>query len=390
MANLLQSSQNTSTQAPAYYNNYLSNIAQQGAYAAGVQCGAAPLANAQFVGASCLQNQAFKNVGCAANAGNANLGAAVGTLGQAAGAQSPLSAAQPNLQGATTCVAQRAQTYMNPYVTCVVNAIGDLGQQNIRQNLAPMATAAAVGSGQFGSQRGAQVLGQTLANANQQILACQAKALQCGYKTALCTGLRQNTLCAQIGQTAGQLASAGQQNLTQAGTAQANLACQSQSMGLKGINALATLGCQQRTLLQNAQCYPLQKLTNLSNLLKGYTVPTTTTQKLCMSPLSAAASLAATATGIAKCNTLSGLISCGVKKIFCNNPITTSSLSPQIVAANQNVALQNATNSQGTITPSEIAGLGGCANGGPVRAARGGSIGCMSTRHMGGLPSYRR
>ena len=377
MANMLQSSQNTSTQAPAYYNNYLSNIAQQGAYAAGVQCGAAPLANAQFVGASCLQNQAFKNVGCAANAGNANLGAAVGTLGQAAGAQSPLSAAQPNLQGATTCVAQRAQTYMNPYVTCVVNAIGDLGQLNIRQNLAPQATAAAVGTGQFGSQRGAQVLGQTLANANQQILACQAKALQCGYKTALCTGLRQNQLCAQIGQTAGQLASVGQQNLTQAGQAQGQLSCIAQQQALKGVNALATLGCQQRTLLQNAQCYPLQKLTNLSNLLKGYTVPTTTKQTLCMSPLSAVASLGATTAGV--------LCKLGIKGTdianWWNKLGTTNS-------ADTNTALANATNSQGTITPSEISGLDTSED--PLNLfARGGVVGCVSTRHLGGLPSHK-
>ena len=32
----------------------------------------------------------------------------------------------------------------------------------------------------------------------------------------------------------------------------------------------------------------------------------------------------------------------------------------------------------------------GCAEGGSVRAARGGPIGCASTRHMGGLPTNRR
>ena len=372
MANLLQSSQNTATTAPSYYNNYLSGIAQQ----ATCKCG--PIQNATYVGATDLQNKAFNTVGCAANAGQPNLGAATNTLGAAAGSVSPLAAGASNLQNATTCAALRAQNYMNPYISCVVNAIGDLGQQNIRQNLAPMATAAAVGSGQFGSQRGAQVLGQTLANANQQILACQAKALQCGYKTALCTGIKQNQLCGQLGQISGTLASCGIKNLTNIGTAQGTLSCIAQQQGLKGVNALATLGCQQRTLLQNAQCYPLQKLTNLSNLLKGYTVPTTTKQTLCMSPLSAVASLGATTAGV--------LCKLCIKGTDIANWIkgtgTTNS-------ADTNTALANAANSQGTITPSEISGLDTSED--PLNLfAKGGTVGCASTRHMGGLPSYRR
>jgi len=387
MANLLQSSQTTTTNAPSYYTNYLSGIAQQG------QCA---VKNANYVGATGLQNQAFNTVGCAANAGQPNLGAATNTLGQAAGAVSPLTAANPNLQGATTCVAQRAQNYMNPYVRCVVNAIGDLGQQNIRQNLAPMATAAAVGSGQFGSQRGAQVLGQTLANANQQILACQAKAIECGYKTALCTGIKQNQLCSQLAQISGTLASCGIKNLTNIGTAQGTLSCIAQQQGLKGVNALATLGCQQRTLQQNAQCYPLTKLSNLSSLLKGYTVPTSTVQTACTSPLSAAVSLGALATGIAGCATLSGAIKCGFNGFFGNNNTDNQTANPQvnsaITQANQNVALQNATNSQGSITPAEISGLDPTVNASSDAwnlFARGGSIGCASTRHMGGLPTHK-
>jgi hypothetical protein len=411
MANLLQSSQTTTTNAPSYYNNYLSGIAQQ----ATCKCG--PIQNANYVGATGLQNQAFNTVGCAANAGQPNLGAATNTLGAAAGSVSPLAAGASNLQNATTCAAQRAQNYMNPYVRCVVNAIGDLGQQNIRQNLAPMATAAAVGSGQFGSQRGAQVLGQTLANANQQILACQAKALECGYKTALCTGIKQNQLCGQLGQISGTLASCGIKNLTNIGTAQGQLGCLAQSMGLKGVNALATLGCQQRTLQQNAQCYPLTKLSNLSSLLKGYTVPTSTVQTACTSPLSAAVSLGALATGIAGCNTMSGAIKCAYNKFFGSNTgtanlgttgqtsggdstgtmdysggitATPNSSSPTgyVNAAGQPVDVNG--NTQG-VNFNNSGGCYGCfAQGGAIRAARGGPIGCASTRHMGGLPSYRR
>ena len=415
MANLLQSSQNTATTAPGYYNTYLSNLAQ---------CGQKAVCNATYVGATDLQNKAFNTVGCAANAGQPNLGAATNTLGAAAGSVSPLAAGASNLQNATTCAALRAQNYMNPYISCVVNAIGDLGQQNIRQNLAPMATAAAVGSGQFGSQRGAQVLGQTLANANQQILACQAKALQCGYKTALCTGIKQNQLCGQLGQISGALASCGIKNLTNIGTAQGTLSCIAQQQGLKGVNALATLGCQQRTILQNQQCYPLQKLTNLSNLLKGYTVPTTTKQTMCMSPLSGLASVGSTAAGLfagtGKCGTGPSVF-CQIKKAFTSSgsgpggnvqtgttgqsssgdSSSTMDYSGGITATPNSSSPTGYVNSAGQ--PVDVNGntqgvnfnnSGGCygcfAQGGAIRAAQGGPIGCASTRHMGGLPATRR
>ena len=137
------------------------------------------------------------------------------------------------------------------------------------------------------SQRGAQVLGQTLSNAERDILNQQYQALNQGYNQALQTATAQNQLLGQLGSTAGQLASAGQQNLTQAGQAQSALAGQQQQLSLADINALATLGGQQQTIAQNKQLFPLQNLTTLSGLLRGYTTPTTTTTTAEMSPLSA-------------------------------------------------------------------------------------------------------
>jgi hypothetical protein len=164
MADMLQSSQTAATTAPDYYNNYLTNLAQSGT-AAGQ--------NAKFVGPTDLQNQAFTNVGQAATSYAPQLTNAQNTMGQAVSAQSPLSAAQQYFNNANVDPSQLAQQYMNPYINDVVNSIGTLGQRNIQQNLAPQATAGAVGSGQFGSTRGAQVLGQTLENANTDILAQQ-------------------------------------------------------------------------------------------------------------------------------------------------------------------------------------------------------------------------
>jgi hypothetical protein len=187
---------------------------------------------------------------------------------------------------------------MSPYISNVVNSIGDLGQRNIMMNLAPQATAGAVGSGQFGSKRGAEVLGQTVQNANKDILSQQYGALDKGYQTALDTAIKQNQINAQMGSTAAQAASQGQQNLTQAGQAQGQLASTNQALELARINALATMGEQQRTLKQNKELFPLSNLSTLSGMLRGYNVPTATRTTAEMSPLSALAGIGAGGLGL--------------------------------------------------------------------------------------------
>jgi len=292
MANLLQSSQTQATQAPSYYTDYLSNIATKGA--AQVD----PLTGAQYVGSQPLQETAFENVEDAAAQYKDTLTDAGTTLGSAVSGTSPLSAATSYLTSAGTNPATAATGYMSPYTTGVVNQIGNIGQRNIMQNLAPQATAGAVGSGQFGSKRGAEVLGQTVQNASRDILGQQATAMEKGYQSALDAALKQNQLQAQMGQTAGTLASQGQQNLTQAGAQQGQLASTNQALNLAEINALATLGEQQRTLKQNEQLFPLSNLSTLSGMLRGYNVPTTTKTTAEMSPLSALAGIGTGAMGL--------------------------------------------------------------------------------------------
>jgi len=277
MANLLESSQNQATVAPDFYNNYLSNLAGAGTTAA---------TGAQYVGAQPLQEQAFQDVSGAASAYKPTLQQAGQTLGAAGEVTSPLGAATPYLQTAGKSPAELASQYMSPYINDVVNSIGNVGQRNIIQNLAPQATAGAVGSGQFGSKRGAEVLGQTISNADRDILNQQYQALNTGYGQALTAAGQQNALQGQLGSTAGQLASSGQQNLTQLGNAQSNLAGQNQALGLADINALSTLGGQQQTIAQNQQLFPLTNLSTLSGLLRGYSVPTTTKTTASASPLS--------------------------------------------------------------------------------------------------------
>jgi hypothetical protein len=292
MANLLQSSQTQASSAPAFYTDYLSNIASKGA--AQVD----PTTGAQYIGPQTLQETAFKNVESAAGKYGDTLTSAGTTLGSAVSAESPLNAATSYLTSAGTNPATAAAGYMNPYTTGLVNQIGNLGQRNIMQNLAPSATAGAVGSGQYGSKRGAEVLGQTVQNANRDVLSAQAAALDKGYQSALDAALKQNQISAQLGQTAGTLASQGQQNLINAGAQQGQLASTNQALNLGEINALATLGEQQRTLKQNEELFPLSNLSTLSGMLRGYNVPMSTRTTAEMSPLSALAGVGAGGMGL--------------------------------------------------------------------------------------------
>ena len=131
--------------------------------------------------------------------------------------------------------------------TSLADAIGNYGHANIAQNLAPQATAGIVGSGQFGSSRGAGALGQVLANADLGITQQQQQAMQQDMSNKIAASQ-------QLG----------------------NLATSTQNLGLGDVNALATLGGQQQTIAQNQQLFPMQQLTSESNLLKGATIPTAT------------------------------------------------------------------------------------------------------------------
>ncbi len=399
MSNLLQSCQTTATQAPGYYNQYLQCLATKGLGAAGA---------AQYVGATPLQQEAFNQVCGAASAYKQPLQQAAGALGSAYGMAtkcSPLAAGSPFLQGATACLGGRTQALMNPYVQCVVSKINTLGNLNIDQNLAPEATSAAVGSGQFGSQRGAQVLGQTIANADQQMLAQESQALQCGFKTAMCGALHQGALCAQAGATAGCLASRGAQNLTNIAKMGACMAITCQNAALARINALQNLGATQQTIAQNRQLFPLQTLCKAAQLLHGYQIPTSVQTTASVSPLGAAMGLGSTVAGLfcakngsTPASNLIGELQSGwnaIKGVFggCTATASIPSSTTSLGCGFYNPLGYSAGSGGGC----SLGNLSTCSfynckclsalnlgfSGG---FADGGSVGCASTKHRGALP----
>jgi cytoskeletal protein CcmA (bactofilin family) len=362
----ITTTQSQTTTAPDWYNDYLKNLSANATTAG---------AGADFVGANALQNQAFNNVStnvgnyqpllnaatgqvnqagnmsaygagsgalnqsmgmsgaqAGANAFNQSMGmsgsdAAANYLDQSAG-MSGAQAGQAGINAAMQTAPSNIQQYMNPYMSNVVDEAGRLGMQNIRNTLSPQATSGAVGSGQFGSTRGANVLAQNLTGALQNLGGQQQGLLASGYQNAmqssqadmarqLQAGVAAGQLTAadaqrlmqtgqikgqlteaeanrlmQTGQAQGQLTAADAQRMMQTGQIQGQLtqadidsklrasqqygalAGQTQSMGLADVNALSTMGAQQQQIDQNRELFPLQVAEKQAALMKGYTVPT--------------------------------------------------------------------------------------------------------------------
>jgi hypothetical protein len=141
-----------------------------------------------------------------------------------------------------------------------VNEMERLQQQNIQRNLMPQLKAGFVGSGGLGSQRYANALGQTTADMQSNLLGAQTGALQQGYAQALQAAINEGQL----------------QN--QAGQIQGNLAGQEQTLGLTGAGAMTKGGAEQQAYEQAKINAPLTQATNVASLMKGYNVPSSTTE----------------------------------------------------------------------------------------------------------------
>jgi hypothetical protein len=301
MANMLQSSQNKETVAPGYYNSALSTIAN---------CGKNAMQNAQFIGATPLQKQAFGNASANAGAAKPTLGESGNVIGQAADVN-VANAANPYLNEAMGGnPAQLAQCYMSPYIQNAVQGMSNIGMRNIQQNLAPQATAAAVGSGQFGSQRGAQVLGQVQANAMNDLNSQIANMENTGYANALQAATARQNLLNQMGSTAANAAAACASAKNVAGQNLTNLGKAITCTNIQCTELLSKMGAECQTIKQNEQCYALSKMCKYASMLGKNQVPTSTKTTMCMSPLSAAGAIGSGILGTAK------TINC-LKKAYC-------------------------------------------------------------------------
>jgi hypothetical protein len=151
--------------------------------------------------------------------------------------------------------------FMDPYKKNVVDEMERLQQQNIPRNMLPALKAGFVGSGGLGSQRYASALGQSAADAQANLLGAQIGALSQGYKDAVQAALQQAQIQNQTAMTQGQLA---------------NIEA---TAGQTGLKTAMDLGGQEQALRQAEINAPLTTATNAAQLLRGYTVPTSTAQE---------------------------------------------------------------------------------------------------------------
>ena len=244
----ITTTQNQVTSAPSWYTDYLSDLAK------GVTKG---VTGATYANTQPLQTAAFEKAAKTTNTYPGYFDQAMQATSNVGQTDITARPVDPKTGLPIKDGESRIEQFMNPYTTQVVDALGSLGQRNIQQFLAPQATASAVGTGQFGSKRGAEVLGQAINTGLMNTQAAQSQALQAGYSEAL------------------RAAQADQAQKLGAANQYGSLATAGQAANLADINALATMGSQQQTINQNQQLFPLTAANLGAQALRGYNVPTT-------------------------------------------------------------------------------------------------------------------
>ena len=247
----VNTSQTTTTQAPAEYNDFLAQLGQVGSSQmnATPQSMVAPLSN--------LQNAVYGT-----NEGQAN------SANLLSGALSPL-------QTASQTVGQdQINSYYNPEVQALNDSLSQQTQQAVNNTVLPSLQALGAQTGSTGSSRLLNATGQTLGNIAQGLTAQQNANNVGAYNTAM-----QNALTEQS-----QLGNIGTQNM---------------NATVSGLNEASSLGAQGQAQQQAIIDAPLKTATSAAGLIKGLTIPTSTTQTYSgpassygPSPLSQVASLA--------------------------------------------------------------------------------------------------
>lgn len=242
----------TTTEAPGYFTNYLSGLAQSGQsamYQPGTfdpttGTGALKTGQELVAGYDPMQTSGY------------------GQFESAAGAYKPgLEAAKTTLGAGTDISSADINKFMNPYTQNVTDEMARLSQQNLQRNLLPTMKAGFVGSGALGSQRYANALGQSMADVQSNLTGQQYGALSAGYKQALDAAMQEAGL---------QQKSAGMG---------ADMAAQEQALGLGGAQALTKAGAERQGYQQSVLDAPLKQASNAAALMRGYQVPVSTTEK---------------------------------------------------------------------------------------------------------------
>jgi len=295
-ANPLYSTGPTTTTAssstPDWYNDYIKGIAGKGMELA-TNAQNNPVPQQSVAGFTPDQQQAFQMVRNNVGSWAPGMGNAVAmndqAVGQAAGAANNANAA---VAGPAANFTQNWQQYMSPYTQSVVNEIGRLGQQNFAENIMPGVNSSMIGSGQFGSERNADVLGRAARDSAANITGQQASALESGYAQAgTLFNADANRQQQQQQMQAGTALQGGQLAAGMSMDASKNRGALTQAqsqLGLMDAQQLQAVGQQQQQLQQtgldtaynnqvSANNAGWSNLDNLNSIVRGAQLPTSQT-----------------------------------------------------------------------------------------------------------------
>ena len=238
-ANVSTTTTATTGLAPGFsdYQSYLNNLANAGNSALAIP------SNQLVAPLSSNQTSAFAAAPTAAQTYQAPLSTATGALSTAAG-------------GITT---SQINAFYNPNVAAVNKSLEQANQQNINTTVLPALQALGAQTGNTGSSRLLNATGQTLGGLQAGLLAQENTNNANAYNTAVSNALTE------------------QGNLTNAANVGGNLAVSGQNAANSALTEQSTLGAQQQAQNQAIINAPLTQATNAAGLLKGYTVPTTST-----------------------------------------------------------------------------------------------------------------
>lgn len=275
---------------PDWYQEYLRGIAGRATNIAGVNQ-AAPLPEQSVAGFTPDQTDAFQQVRNNQGVWRPGVQQAQGVAGQIAPqVQNLVGAAQTAVAGPAAKFTDNYSQYMSPYTQGVVDNISRLGNRNFTENLAPVVNSSMIGSGQFGSERNADVLARAARDTQADITGQQSQALQAGYNTAgtLFNNDANRTQQQQQMQGAAALGGAGavSTGLGTAATQLGGLAQSSAALGLGDAQTLQATGQQQQQLNQagfdtaytNATAANNNDWTQLNNVnaaVRGLPMPST-------------------------------------------------------------------------------------------------------------------
>lgn len=208
---------------------------------------------------------------------------AAGTIQQGT-ASGGLSAAQPFLSQAGQSSVANINQYMDPYISQVVDRVGDLGARNLSERILPEIEGRYIAAGQLGfggRQPGSGTpsgmmtdTARALRDVSADVSAQQGQLLSQGFGQAQAAAQADLARQAQLAGTAGQLGTQQQQALLEAAQQQAGLGAQLGGLTAQQQQALTDIGGRFGTLAgaqQQGSLSTAQQLAALGQMGAGLT-----------------------------------------------------------------------------------------------------------------------